>query len=125
MVVKIKTKPKPHMTKIQPKPGAPGVHRPYPSAPHRGPKPLPPRPGAVSTQGPVGVGGPKYKAPKKVVAKPIAAKQRPYNWMLKDQQRLSNKYGITTYNTDGTVATVPQVKPEKKWWSEDIVEGEY
>jgi len=68
------------------------------------------------------------KPPLKQVHKPMQKlpplKKKPYSWQQKDKQALSNKYGITTYNVDGTIATMPQVRKDQKWWSEEIVEGE-
>ena len=67
----------------------------------------------------------KVKQVQKVV-KPLqrgSNKAKAYSWQKKDQQRMSDKYGITTYNVDGTVSTVPQRK-ESEWWDETIVEDE-
>ena len=116
LIKKYKTNPSKGRGHAKPSILPPLRRKPIPPHPSKGPK-THPQQGVKTTQ--------VHKPVHKPIHKPLPPKKKPYNWMLKDQQRLSNKYGITTYNTDGTVATMPQVKPEKKWWSEDIVEGEY
>lgn len=82
--------------------------KPIPAHPSKGPK-TQPQQGVKTTQ------------VHKPVHKPLPPKKKPYSWQKKDQQRMSDKYGITTYNVDGTVSTVPQRK-ESEWWDETIVE---
>ena len=67
---------------------------------------------------------PQLKQVHRPIQKLPPLKKKPYSWQQKDKQALSNKYGITTYNVDGTIATMPQVRKDQKWWSEEIVEGE-
>ena len=81
------------------KPSAPpggSYHKPYPAGIKKGPHKVPPM--QQGQKVPTQVHKPIMKPPKK----------QPYRWMQRDQQRLSNQYGLTTYNVDGTVSTVPQ-----------------
>ena len=53
------------------------------------------------------------KGSKKAYAVPVPKPTKPSQktWSLKTQQQsFSNKYGVTTYNKDGTVSTIPTAK---------------
>ena len=58
------------------------------------------------------IGKPKHKARFHTLdGKPVPHRPRQTTWSLKTQQQsFSNKYGVTTYNKDGTVSTIPTAK---------------